>query len=30
MQDTARAVIIGGGVHGASLMWHLTQAPTLS
>ena len=25
MQETARVVIIGGGVHGASLLWHLTQ-----
>jgi dimethylglycine dehydrogenase len=24
MRDTARVVIIGGGVHGASLLWHLT------
>ncbi|MEM7096459.1 MAG: FAD-dependent oxidoreductase [Actinomycetota bacterium] len=25
MQDRARVVIIGGGVHGASLLWHLTR-----
>ena len=25
MADTAEVIIIGGGIHGASLAWHLAQ-----